>query len=74
MIISDTVAAKPALLEQLRKKVQDTPFSYQGHDFAVTVTIGVSSYQSGRPLDEWVRDADDKLYAGKAADKNCVVY
>ena len=74
LIISDTGAAKPALLEQLRQKVQNTPFSYQGHDFAVTVTIGVSSYQPGQSLDGWVHDADNKLYEGKAAHKNRVIY
>ena len=74
LIISDTSAVKPALLERLRQKVQDTLFSYQGHDFSVTVTIGVSSYRPGQPLDGWVRDADDKLYEGKAAKKNRVVF
>ena len=74
LLLSDTSAAKPALLEQFRQKVQDAPFSYQGRDLSVTVTIGVSSYQPGQPLDEWVRDADDKLYEGKAANKNRVIY
>ena len=73
LIISDAPAVDPALLEQLRQTVQNMPFSYQGHDFAVTVTIGVSSYLPGRLLDGWVRDADDKLYQGKAANKNCVI-
>lgn len=74
LIISDTATAKPALLEQLRQKVQNTPFSYQGIDFAVTVTIGVSTYQPGLSLDGWVHDADNKLYEGKASNKNRVIY
>ena len=74
LIISDTDDAKPALLEQLRQKVQAIPFSYQDRAFTVTLTIGVSSYQPGLPLDKWVRDADDKLYEGKAANKNLVIY
>ena len=73
LIISDTSAVEPALLERLRQEVQNMPFSYQNQDFAVTVTIGVSSYQPERPLDGWVRDADDKLYQGKAGNKNCVI-
>ena len=73
LILSDTSDANPALLEKLRQKVQDTPFSYQGRDFEVTVTIGVSSYKPGQPMDGWVREADDKLYEGKAANKNRVV-
>ena len=74
LITSETDTAKPSLLEELRQKVQEIPFSYQGHNFTVTVTIGVSSYQSGRPMDGWVREADDKLYEGKAGNKNCVIY
>ena len=74
LIISDSEAVKPSLLEQLRQKVQNTPFSYQGHNFTVTVTIGVSSYQAGQPLDGWIRSADDKLYEGKATNKNRVIY
>lgn len=74
LIISDTDAAEPSMLEQLRQTVQDTPFSYQGQAFMVTVTIGISSYRPGRPFDGWVRDADDKLYEGKTGNKNRVVY
>ena len=64
-MISHTENVRLELLEQLRQKVQDTSFSYQGFDFTVTITIGVSSYQSHLSLDEWVRDADEKLYKGK---------
>ena len=74
LIVSDTDTVKLPILEQLRQKVQEKPFSYQGHDFTVTVTIGVSLYQPGQPFDGWVRDADHKLYEGKAADKNRVIY
>ena len=74
LITSDTDAVKPALLEQLRQQVQNTPFSYEGQDLAVTVTIGVSSYQPGLSLDGWVHDADNKLYEGKASNKNRVIY
>ena len=74
LIISDTETVRPEILEQLRQKVQDAPFSYQGQGFSVTVTIGVSSYQPGQPLDGWIRSADDKLYEGKATHKNRVIY
>ena len=73
LILSDAPSASPALLERLRQAVQDTAFSHEGQGFAVTLTIGVSSYQSGQHLDQWVRDADDKLYQGKASSKNCVI-
>ena len=74
LITSDAGAAEPALLEQFRQRVQDAPLSYQGQDLTVTVTIGVSSRRPELSLDGWVRDADNKLYEGKAADKNRVIY
>lgn len=74
LITPDTETAKPALLEQLRQRVQEIPFSYQGHDFTVTVTIGAAAYQPGQPLDGWIRNADDKLYEGKAIHKNRVIF
>lgn len=73
LIVSDTDNIQPELLEQLRKKIENTSFSYQDHNFVVTITIGVSFYQSHLSLDEWVRDADKKLYDGKTSNKNCVI-
>lgn len=74
LILSDTDDAETSILDRLRQTVQETPFSYQGQAFKVTVTIGISAYQSGRPFDGWVREADDKLYEGKTTNKNRVVY
>lgn len=74
LILSDTASVPATVAEQLRRAVEAIPFSYQGQSFTVTITVGVSNYQPGRPLDGWVRDADHKLYVGKAANKNRVIY
>ena len=74
LIISNTDALEPALLETLRRRVEETPFSYQGKAFPVTITIGVSCHQSGQSLSGWIQSADAKLYSGKAGGKNRVIY
>lgn len=74
LIVADTEAAKPELLEQLRQRVQNTPFAYQDKSFSVTITIGVACFEAGQSLDSWIRSADDKLYEGKASRKNVLIY
>ena len=73
LITSDSAGVDAAVLERLRQRVEGTPFAYQGQAFAVTLTIGVADYRPGLSLDEWVREADGRLYDGKAAGKNRVV-
>lgn len=74
LIISDIDDVKPDILEQLRQKIQNALFSYQNNDFKVTMTIGVSFYQPELPVDEWINNADDKMYEDKVTSKNKVVY
>lgn len=74
LIISNTDTLKHEIMETLRRRVESTPFSYQGKDFPVTITIGVSDYQSGQSLSSWIQSADTKLYDGKTSGKNRVVY
>lgn len=62
------------LLEELRKKISETKFQFEGRTFHVTVTLGCSFYEKGRSLDSWIRDADAKLYYGKSHGKNQVVH
>ena len=73
LIISNGDTIDPQLLEQLRQKIENTSFSYHGQSFDVTVTIGISLYHDQLSLDEWIHDADKKLYKGKTSNKNCVV-
>ena len=74
LIITNTDVPNPDTLETLRQRIANATFSYQGTSFPVTVTIGVSHYQSGQPLSGWIQSADARLYDGKAHGKNRVVY
>jgi len=62
--------------EQLRKNVQDHPFSsVSGQPFPVTISIGVGSFPAPDVTqpDDLVRVADGALYQAKRTGKNRVV-
>lgn len=73
LISSCTQKVPIQVLEDLRKKIAVTEFIYEGQALQVTVTIGVAAYQKGHKLDQWIQDADSKLYHGKNHGKNQVV-
>ena len=74
LIISNTGDADPEILETLRKRVEETAFSYGGETIPVTITVGAARYQQDRALNGWIQSADSKLYDGKNSGKNRVVY
>jgi len=61
------------MLENLRKTVEGYDFVFEGTKIHVTITAGVSAYMPGRAADNWVDDADEKLYTGKNNGRNRVV-
>ena len=72
---AELIAFDPkAELETVRKAVESFPFSYEGQTLNVTVTIGAAWYDGNMTIDEWIDAADRKLYEGKQAGKNRVVF
>lgn len=71
---SDTIPDRFAFLNDLRQVIEDHPFVYEGTELKVTMTFGLA-HSSGREqnIDEVIRNADEKLYAGKYGSKNRVV-
>ncbi|HQR61063.1 MAG TPA: GGDEF domain-containing protein [Methylophilaceae bacterium] len=66
-----TINAASLLAEKLRKTIAETPVSFQGQQFPLTVSLGVSSgaYDAGVLLQR----ADAALYRAKRQGRNCVV-
>ena len=62
-----------AMFEELRKKVEASPVSYDGKEIKVTITVGIASRSSGQDPDKWIQIADNRLYHGKNNGKNCIV-
>ncbi|MCR5406223.1 MAG: GGDEF domain-containing protein [Lachnospiraceae bacterium] len=61
------------LMEKLRKKIETTPVSWEGGEILVTITIGISMRKKNQSADDWIKDADEKLYYGKNNGRNRVV-
>ncbi len=60
--------------ETLRKRIADHVITYNGNEIRVTVTIGLDFFETGKSLDELIKEADAKLYEGKENGRNKVVY
>ncbi len=60
-------------VDDIRKEIEQTDFSYEGQKLAVTMTFGMSYFRGSDGLYGAIRDADEKLYAGKHSGKNKVV-
>ncbi len=58
------------LLESVRQDVKTVPFSQVGE---VTISTGVAQYVVDEMLDDWIRRADEALYAAKAAGRDRVI-
>lgn len=74
MILSHGTAEEvKALLENLRSAIEKEPVEFEGHKINVTVTIGFAAKKDGQSIDEWIQEADNKLYYGKNNGKNRVI-
>lgn len=58
--------------ERIRRAVEDVHFIYRGRRVPVSVSLGVVACvaEANRPVAEFIRDADQALYAAKAAGRN----
>ena len=63
------------LAERVREAIESTRFHYDGHDFTVTASIGVSSVEAGALTkdDDLIVKADKALYEAKHNGRNMVV-
>ncbi|WP_017926710.1 PAS domain S-box protein [Thioalkalivibrio sp. HL-Eb18] len=56
--------------EQLREQVATTPFPRVGR---LTISLGVAPCRAGEPVKDWLKRADDAMYAAKRGGRNKVV-
>lgn len=73
LVINGEMQKALEILEEIRKELGQTPFTYEEEEFFVTLTFGVAQYKQRTTLDELVKEADDLLYEGKARGRDCVV-
>ena len=62
--------------ERVRSLVQNHVFRYEGKEYSITVSAGVTGTTGDTPLtpNEIIRQADEKLYQAKTEGRNRVAY
>ena len=61
------------IMFDLCHKVRHMPLSFDGHDFSITITIGVAENDFTSTMHELMEQADKKLYLGKIHGRDQVV-
>lgn len=73
MLISSPLDDAASVAEKIRGAVENIRLDFGGCDVKITITLGVSQYDSSSTVDKAITAADQKLYAGKNSGKNRVV-
>ncbi|SFD15880.1 diguanylate cyclase (GGDEF) domain-containing protein [Thiohalospira halophila DSM 15071] len=74
LFLPDTdLAAAEVVAERLRAALRQRPASYQGRSFPVTVSLGISLWRPGEPVDAFLGRADAALYRAKAEGRDRAV-
>ena len=60
------------IAEQLRQMIEDEAFVFEGEEIQVTVSCGVSELEADWRCNDFLRDADRKLYEAKGSGRNRV--
>ena len=75
LILSEGSAEKEGfeMIETLRKRAEECMIKCGEETISITVTSGLSDLKAGYSVDEWIKEADDRLYYGKKNGKNKVI-
>jgi len=73
VVLPETALENAALVaERIRAMVAATEFTYAGHIFKVTITLGVALFDSRLGIEHSINLADRALYRGKESGRNRV--
>ncbi len=61
------------ILEDIRIKVERNIVNYENYNITTTMTFGVSTFETGKSIEELLKEADDNLYKGKNNGRNQVI-
>ena len=61
-------------LQELSNKIRNLRFNIAERSFSITVTIGVEEFDYASEVDAFVKRADEKLYKGKEAGRDRIVF
>lgn len=61
------------IADKLRKKVEQSPFNFKKEPVQITISFGISEFNSNEPSDEVFSRADKALYKAKDSGRNQVI-
>lgn len=61
-------------LQELVRKIRALEIDYMDQTIKITMTFGVSEYNNQKPISETIKEADEKLYMGKEAGRNIIIF
>ena len=61
-------------VETLRRHIMENPIEVGKNKISITMTFGLAEYDFSGDVNGTIKEADDKLYMGKEAGRNRVVY
>lgn len=73
MLPATPAALAHICLERIRTQVMAEKLIYQGHDIALTVSIGAAIHHESETLEQTLSRADSALYAAKSGGRNRLV-
>lgn len=73
IVSEEDISEGQEMLERLRRTIESNPVSFEGQEIKVTITIGAASRRTEQTIDQWVQEADNRLYYGKNNGKNRVI-
>lgn len=63
-----------ALLDQFRHRLKKKPIPYNDQEIFITMTFGMEEYDFSSDMERCIKRADEKLYMGKTAGRNRVIF
>jgi len=72
LLLNTDLAAAKEQSERIRCIIETTPLMLRGEAHWITVSMGVSCYNDHTDINEFVRDADSRLYSSKRRGRNRV--
>lgn len=72
LLLNTGLSAAKLQSERIRRAVETTPLMLSGTSYRLTVSLGVSCFDDHNDPDEFVREADNRLYHSKRHGRNCV--
>ena len=70
----DTEAEAKKIADKILTNISGLKFEYEGKEFSVTMTIGISEGVKDTSIDNMITRADARLYKGKNSGKNHTEY